>query len=78
MHYALSSLWIRYLLSDSHGGLQRGFQSFLQRTAKGQPIAGEGLLEELGTDWQSLESGFRSWLSLQFPTPPSSTGTGSE
>lgn len=77
MHYVLSSLWIRYLLSDFKNGLQTGFRSFLRGTAQGRPITSHRLLEELGTDWQSLESGFRTWLRLQYLTPTSVAGADS-
>jgi len=77
-HYALSSFWVRYLLSGFDSGLQTGFRSFLQGTAEGQPITPERLLVDLGTDWQRLESGFRTWLRLQFLTPTNETPIESE
>lgn len=70
-HYALSSFWIRYFLSPFSGDLGSRFRSFLQSTARGEPISGERLVEELGTDWASLQSGFEVWLRVQFLTPPS-------
>ena len=70
LHYALSSFWVRYLVSDFDSGLQAGFRSFLGQVAAGQPITEESLLAALETDWQSLETGFRNWLRLQFVTPP--------
>ena len=77
MHYVLSSLWVRYLLSDFKNGLQTGFRSFLRGTAQGRPITSDRLLEELGTDWQSLESGFRTWLRLQYSDPDELAGADS-
>ena len=72
-YYALSSFWIRFLLSDFEEGSREGFRSFLQTVARGEAITGERLLEELGTDWDSLESGFRTWLQVQFLMPPNET-----
>ena len=72
-HYALSSFWVRYLLSDLAGELAPGFRSFLARTAAGQPITSERFLADLDTDWATLESGFRTWLHTQFLVPPSET-----
>ena len=70
LHYALSSFWVRYLLSGFDPELKMGFQSFLRDIGSGEPLTGELLLENLGSDWQGLESGFRTWMHLQFLTPP--------
>ena len=78
LHYALSSSWVRYLLSDFNNGSRAGFRLFLRGTAQGEPITSDRLQEDLGTDWRSLESGFRTWLRLQYLTPPSVTRADSE
>jgi len=73
LHYALSSFWVRYLLSGVDPDLKVGFRAFLQDVGNGEPLTEEQLLERLGRDWQDLEPGFRNWLRLQFLTPPSET-----
>ncbi|MEJ2084064.1 MAG: hypothetical protein P8Y44_00095 [Acidobacteriota bacterium] len=62
LHYALSSFWIRYLLSEPDGVLARGFRSYLQAIAAGTPMAPSLLSDSLGTDLDELESGFRDWI----------------
>jgi hypothetical protein len=69
LHYALSSFWVRYLLSDFEAGLSAGFREFLRRVAAGEPITAQLLGESLDRDLASLEGGFRAWLRLQFLTP---------
>ncbi len=78
LHYALSSFWIRYLLSGFRPELRSGFRDFLQAVAAGEPLDTEGLLARLGSGWQDLEPTFHIWLRLQFVTPPSEIGPGSE
>jgi hypothetical protein len=69
MHYALSSFWVRYLLSGFEPELAEGFRRFLRRVAAGEPITAELLGRSLDRDLASLESGFRTWLRLRFLTP---------
>ena len=69
LNYAVSSFWVRYLLSGFDPELRSGFQGFLRRVAQGEPITPDLLLESLGRDWPRLEAGFRNWLRLQFLTP---------
>ena len=71
LHYALSSLWVRYLVSDADPALRDGFRHFLQDIAGGTALEPELLTDRLARDWDELESDFRIWIHLQFVRPPS-------
>ena len=73
LHYALSSFWIRYLVSGFDAGLQKGFLEFLQDVADGEPLTKSHFLHSVDTDWHGLEAGFRIWLQLQFLQPRDET-----
>jgi hypothetical protein len=73
LHYALSSFWVRYLVSGFDAGLQKGFLEFLQDVADGEPITKSHFLHSVDTDWHGLEAGFRTWLHLQFLQPRDET-----
>ena len=66
----MSSFWIRYLVSGFDSGISRGFLQFLRDVARGELLTPELFLVRVGTDWASLESGFRVWVRLQFIRPP--------
>jgi hypothetical protein len=61
LHYAQSSLWVRYLLS-APGGRANTFRAYLQAAAAGKGFGAESLRQQLGEDWAGLEGGFRRWL----------------
>jgi hypothetical protein len=63
--YALSSFWIRFLLSEAPGSRPQGLRAFLRAVSEGQVITTDLLLQSLGGDWQQLELDFRSWLRVQ-------------
>jgi hypothetical protein len=62
LHYALSALWVRYLLD---GGLAAPFRAWLAAVAAGGDAGPEALRSHLGRDWTRLEQGFRAWLDRQ-------------
>ena len=63
--YALSSSWVRFLLSDALGSDPAGFRSFLSAVSEGESLD-PGLLEQhLDSDWELLEARFRAWLRFQ-------------
>jgi hypothetical protein len=69
LHYAYSSFWVRYLLSDFDRGLAAGFRRFLRQVADGERLHEELLRARLERDWRALDTGFRAWLRLQYLMP---------
>lgn len=65
LHYALSSFWVRYLLSGAPGSEPAGFRAYLAAVASGESITRGLLIDRLGGDWRRLEAGFRTWLRFQ-------------
>jgi hypothetical protein len=65
LHYALSSFWIRFLLSNPDDGLAQGFRSFLRSVSVGMQITETSLSNQLRSDLPDLEDGFRDWLRNQ-------------
>lgn len=63
MHYTLSALWIRYLLSDPE--LAERFRAFLPLVARGGAADATNLGAHLGREWPELERGFRAWRRKQ-------------
>ncbi len=76
LHYALSSFWVRYLLSGDPGSEPDGFRAYLEAVASGERVTPALLIEHLGGDWAGLEADFRSWL--RFQTIPLPTVVGFE
>jgi hypothetical protein len=68
-NYALSSFWVRYLLSGFSPTLADGFRSFLGAVAAGEPITEELLLGHLDGGYPQVEAGFHAWLRLQSMSP---------
>jgi len=69
LHYALSSFWVRYLLSGAPGSEPAGFRAYLSAVASGESITRGLLIDRLGGDWRRLEAGFRTWLRFQAGPP---------
>ncbi len=65
IHYLMSALWLRYLLSGTEPGLADGFRAFLASVAGGGDPDAEVLRAHLGASWESLAGGFRGWLREQ-------------
>jgi hypothetical protein len=63
--YALSSFWIRFLLSDAPGSDAVGFRAYLEAVASGQDLEPDLLLHYLSGDEQQREAAFRTWLRFQ-------------
>jgi len=63
--YALSSFWVRYLLSDAVGSEPAGFRAFLEAVSKGESITPDLLALHLSRAWPRLEAGFQIWLRFQ-------------
>ena len=59
LHYATSAFFVRYLLESHHAP---GFQNFLTGISRGQPPEGATLLQDLGTDWPTLDDEFHKYL----------------
>ena len=70
LHYALSSFWVRYLLSDFDPDLKLGFKAFLKEVAAGETLTPELLSQRLGKDLEELEPRFHTWVRAQFLQPP--------
>lgn len=70
LHYALSSFWVRYLLSGDPGSEPDGFRAYLEAVASGERVTPDLLIEHLAGDWAELEAEFRAWLRFQtLPLP---------
>ncbi len=65
LHYLMSALWIRYLLSDVDSELAGGFRAFLASVAVGGRPDSEELRSRLGRGWQQLAGDYRGWLSIR-------------
>jgi len=63
--YALSSFWIRFLLSDAPGSDPLGFRAYLEAVASGQSLTPDLLLQYLSGDEQQREAAFRTWVRFQ-------------
>jgi len=63
--YALSSFWVRYLLSGAPGSDPAGFRAYLAAVASGVSITPDLLVQYLGDDWPELEAGFQTWVRFQ-------------
>lgn len=63
--YALSSFWVRYLLSAAPGSEPAGFRGYLEAVARGESITPDLLVQHLGGDWSQLEAGFLTWVRFQ-------------
>ena len=68
--YALSSFWVRFLLSDAPGSDPAGFRAFLQAVSTGESITPDLLTQYLVGDGPELEAGFRTWIRFQAAPPP--------
>ena len=63
IHYTLSALWVRYLLSDPD--LAERFRAFLPEVARGAAADSTNLVAHLGRGWSRLEKDFRAWRRRQ-------------
>lgn len=69
LRYALSSFWVRQLLSGEPPELAAGFRDFLAAVARGEPATGEELARRLGRSWPRLEADLHRWIVLRLPQP---------
>ena len=65
IHYSMSAFLVRYLLDTEM--FNAGFRVYLGRVAAGDRGDGAQLLDELGTDWDAVQSGFTDWLASSAP-----------
>jgi hypothetical protein len=72
LHYATSAFFVRYLVESHHAP---GFRSFLTKVSQGHPPEGATLLQNLATDWPTLEEEFHQNLQSLAPlvTDPDNT-----
>jgi len=63
--YALSSFWIRFLLSDAPGADPDGFRAFLEAVASGERLTPDLLAQSLDADEVELDASFKTWLRFQ-------------
>ena len=63
--YALSSFWIRFLLSDAPGADPEGFRAFLEAVAAGELLTPDLLARSLDADEAELDASFETWLRFQ-------------
>ena len=68
--YALSSFWIRFLLSDAPGSDPAGLRAYLEAVASGESITPDLLLRHLSGDARQREASFETWVRFQVAPSP--------
>ena len=64
-NYALSTFFVRYLLSDADEGRAEGFRAFLAATAQGGATGSRALAAALDTTPEELRRDFERWLTMR-------------
>jgi len=63
--YALSFLFVRFLLVGEEGALAPGFRAFLAAVAAGGPATPPALAAQLGREWPALEAALRAFVAAE-------------